>query len=248
MLDLNEDINNRLSAFKEIQKKFSLLIDENDKIIADLLKAHSEDIKVKAEKWNVTEQSLTDKLEKLNDEIYRYGELLKKEYKVLELSGIMNTRFNEIKGAVEDYVTFKLNTEKKKQLKLVEDTKSLFNSTHLGLIQKKQLLQDEFEEKIDLFFTQWENFKINKLDALKNVCSPHLLTQFSEPSFAAFSDYISLGEKSQNVTTKNGKKEIVYPLLTKFNDFQNLVILYNDSSKEKAEAISDVLIFIYLIN
>ena len=243
MLDLNEDINNRLRAFKEIQKKFSSLIDENDKLIANLIKDHSKDLKVKAEKWNVTEQSLTDKLEKLNDEIYRYGVLLKKEYKVTELSGIMNTRFNEIKGAVEDYVTFKLNTEKKKQIKLVEDAKSLFNSTHLGLGQKKQLLQDEFEEKIDLFFTQWENFKITKLDAFKNVCSPHLLTQFSEPSFASFSDYISLGEKSQNVTTKNGNKEIVYPVLTKFNDFQNLVILYNESTKEKAEAISDVLIF-----
>ena len=45
MLDLNESINNRLNAFKEILKKFTLILEENDKIISEFFKDHSKDLK-----------------------------------------------------------------------------------------------------------------------------------------------------------------------------------------------------------
>lgn len=243
MIDLNENVNTRLKLFEKIQKKYNLLIDENDKKLASLLSNHSQDINVRTEKWNVTEKSMSDKLEKLNDEIYRYGELLKKEYKVEKLSGILNARFSEIEGAVEDYVYLKLNTEKKKQSKLIDEANNLFINSQLELTQKKQLLLDEHEAKIELCLQQWEQFKKDNIDEIKNSCSPDLLIQFTEPSFENVSNYISLGEKTLVVSTHNSTKEIIYPVLAKFNNFQNLVIFYDESTKDKAEALTDVLIF-----
>ena len=243
MADLNEEITKKLDFLDKLETKFNLLIEDIDKQIKNLSVNHSKNLKVNSEKWLITEKSMSDKLEKLNDEIYRYGELLKKEFKVAELSGVLQTRFNEIKGAVEDYVSLKLATQNKKQDKQVEEAVNLFNSTHLDLSQKKQLLLDEYDAKIELYLQQWEQYKKDSIDSFKNSCSPDLLIQFNEPSFENVENFISLGEKSRVVKTNKSTKEIVYPVLVKFNNSQNLVILYNESTKEKAEAITDVLIF-----
>lgn len=143
--------------------------------LSTVVNTHTSELKSQEEQWIVTQKDLTFKLEKLNDEIVRYGSLLKKEFKLTELSGVLKERFQEIEVAVSDYVNLKLrnfsDAHRKKLVKLEQD----LNESKNEIALKIALLEDDFDDALTQLHEQWEQFKKENIDNNKGLCSHELL-------------------------------------------------------------------------
>ena len=243
MKEIQENIDQYIASFTGMNNRFQSLINIEKDRLSTVVNTHTSELKSQEEHWIITQKDLTFKLEKLNDEIVRYGSLLKKEFKLTELSGVLKERFQEIEVAVSDYVNLKLRNFSDAHRKKLDKLEQDLNESKNEIALKIGLLEDDFDDALTQLHEQWELFKKENIDNNKGLCSHALLKNFEEPSFENISSSFALGNKSLVINAKNVTKTITYPELVPFNDHQNICIVYDSDTSSTAENISDTLIF-----
>ncbi len=247
-VEMQDLIEKYIDEIHQIQDKFNSLSENLLNEISGV--EHDNGVKIQGLNQIFEKKHLVikEKLDYLNAEIFRYGELLKREFNVIDLSGVMQERFVELKNAVSDYVSLKTADHQG-----AHDSNMLkIQSEHIlnlnELVQKKELLIEEYQDKIELIINQFDSFKKESIDSKKNTCSPELLHQFDEASFENTVDEFTIGEKLIELDKTLTDKKISIPQLIKIKDTQNLVVFYNKDTSEIAEAISDVLLLRMLMS
>ncbi|MEY4141776.1 MAG: hypothetical protein RL110_1148 [Bacteroidota bacterium] len=98
MKQIQDNIDLYIASFTGMNNHFQSLINGEKERLSTVVNTHTSELKSQEEQWIITQKDLTFKLEKLNDEIVRYGSLLKKEFKLTELSGVLKERFHGVRS------------------------------------------------------------------------------------------------------------------------------------------------------
>lgn len=242
MKNIELELKKFVDDFNYLNSRFNDQISEQKNTLLALKDTHVKDVEELNIKFNQAELQIKENHEKLAQEIFRYGELLKEKYKVEDLSGVLKERFKEMEAAILEYAQFKIKNNENQHQESINKVEGAFETAVDGLEKSISVSTDEFEIKKELLFQEWEQFKAELIDNSKTICHPDLLKNFSEPSVNQVCDKISIGERCIEVNFGNQIKNISYPELISFNDSQNLVVVYDSEHLSKAEAISDVLI------
>ena len=231
-----------------LQEKFKQTQQQFDHDIEALSKGNSEKLSALQIEHDKDRQKVLEKLDYLNAEIFRYGELLKKEFKVTDLSGVMKDRFGELKSAVDDYVAMKSGEQQEKFESKYNKLSDQFKSKEQELAQKKDLFIEEIENKLDHLIAAIQQFMNEHVETKKNTCSPSNLHQFSEASFDFTSDELFIGQRRIDLSALPGNKELALPFLSNFKDHSNIVVYYDKATAAIAESISDVIMLRMLMS
>ena len=237
-----------VNKLEDIKNKFESLINKVSNDIELSKKNHSLNLNRLQEDFKGSKLKISEKLDYLNAEIFRYGELLKKDFKLSDLTGVLKERFQELEFAVAEYVSLKIREHDAEHKTKISDFKENFEKSQNELLHQKTLFEEEFQDKVETFLHELEQFRKDQLDSNKSYCNPASIKQFESPTFDNTSGSITIGEKNHVFSASDIKKEIRLPEIEDFRDYQNFIIVYDDSSKEKAESISDVLIFRLLMS
>jgi len=237
-----------LENLEKIKAKYDSLINEVSAQIDQKENQYTEESANLKELFKKSKDNISEKLDYLNAEIYRYGELLKKDFQLADLTGVLKERFQELKFAVSEYVSLKIQEHDSEHNVKITGFESNYKNQLNELQQRKMLFEEEFDDKIDTCLQQLEQFKKDHIDSNKSICHPSLLKNFESPSFDDTSGSMSIGERSNLFHFGKVEKEIRLPEFKEFHDSNNFIILYDESSKDKAECISDVLIFRLLLS
>lgn len=245
---MKEQIKLLIETLQEIRTKYEGLINSVSQEIDQKKIEHNEKLTGMQEDYKQSKNQIDEKLDYLNAEIFRYGELLKKDFKLTDLTGALKERFQELESAVSEYVSLKTQEHDTEHKLKISDFKEKFEKSQNELLQQKKLFEEEFEDKVETFLSELEQFRKDQLDSNKSFCKLSSFKQFETPSFDNTSGSIAIGEKTHVFSAADIKKEVRLPEIEDFRDFQNFIVVYDDSSKEKAESISDVLIFRLLMS
>ena len=122
--------------------------------------------------------------------------LLKKDFQLADLTGVLKERFQELKFAVSEYVSLKIQEHDSEHNVKITGFESNYKNQLNELQQRKMLFEEEFDDKIDTCLQQLEQFKKDHIDSNKSICHPSLLKNFESPSFDDTSGSMSIGERS----------------------------------------------------
>ena len=245
---MKEQIQSLIETLQDIRTKYEGLINSATQEIGQKKIEHTEKLKGMQEEFKNSKNQIDEKLDYLNAEIFRYGELLKKDFKLTDLTGALKERFQELESAVSEYVSLKTQKHDTEHKLKISDFKGKYEKSQNELLQQKKLFEEEFEDKVETFLNELEQFRKDQLDSNKSYCNLSSFKQFETPTFDNTSGSIAIGEKTHVFSAADIKKEVRFPEIEDFRDFQNFIVVYDDSSKEKAESISDVLIFRLLMS
>jgi hypothetical protein len=245
---MKQKIEAYLNELLQLKQKYETAIAQFNQDIEVLTQRRTTKLADLASDYNKEHVKVLEKLDYLNAEIFRYGELLKKEFKVGDLSGVMKERFVELKEAVEDYVSLKSNAHQTAHDKELAEITEKFTVKENELGQKKELYIEEVEAKLEQLLSQLQQFLTEHIESKKNTCSPANLHLFSEASFDHTSDELTLGQRNVRFEGLPGDKSIAIPQLSSFKDAVNLVVYYNKETAAVAENISDVLMLRMLLS
>ncbi|MFM7683928.1 MAG: FtsK/SpoIIIE domain-containing protein [Bacteroidota bacterium] len=182
-------------------------------------------------------------LDKLNAEIDRYGRLLTHYYKEEQLNDELKSRFEKLKTAVKEHVEVGLLNHKNKFDREKNNLLSNFKTKLNNCIKQKDLKQEESEDHLENLIIEYTNFVDFEYNSKKGTCNLETLINFTEPSFDNSTDSLFIGKKTEIIEFGNLKKSIEIPYITNFIDCNNIAIIYDHNCSEKAESISDLLIF-----
>jgi len=245
---MKQKIEGYLKELITLKQKFEATITQFNQDLTDLTQQKSNKLTALKSNFEKERVQVLEKLDYLNAEIYRYGELLKKEFKVSDLSGVMKERFVELKTAVDDYVSLKSDAHQTAHEKELTDLNDKFTSKENELAQRKELYLEEVEAKLEQLLSLLQQFLTEHVESKKNTCSPSNLHTFSEASFDHTSDELTIGQRSVSFEGMPGDKSITIPHLSAFKDAVHLVVYYNKETAALAENISDVLILRMLLS
>jgi hypothetical protein len=245
---MQQEINHFIEESGKIELKYLKLLDD----LESTIEKYTHDSMVTLEKfksqYEQERKEILEKNEYLNAEIDRYQELLKKEYKIQQLSGKMNDRFKELQHAVHEYVILK-NNEHTSAFQLEFKRKQEAHDSHLKkLKQQEALLKDEFQGQVDKLLEKISWFKNDTVNTHKSTCEPALIQEFSDASFESTCDEYSIGEKSIEFNKLPIPRKISLPHVVQIKDRTNVVIYYNAKTASIAESISDVFILRVLLS
>jgi len=99
MKNIELELKKFVDDFNYLNSRFNDQISEQKNTLLALKDTHVKDVEELNIKFNQAELQIKENHEKLAQEIFRYGELLKEKYKVEDLSGVLKERFEEMEAA-----------------------------------------------------------------------------------------------------------------------------------------------------
>jgi S-DNA-T family DNA segregation ATPase FtsK/SpoIIIE len=215
--------------FLESQVKFNALLQIID---SDYKKAHKE---------------LTNQCEYLKAEVWRYKTLMEEFHKA-DTTPEMQKRILELENAVNEHCGFKI---KKYTLKYEQSREIELNKSQKLLKEweaKLEILDQEMTIKADAFVDNFHSFVRSHYENKKGTASSEALISFPIASYSSTSCEIRLGYQPKEIDLGIRKDVFNFPVIIDFQDKQNLILLYDDETKEVVESISDLLIFRVLVS
>ncbi len=199
------------------------------------------------EEYKKGNQELISQCEYLKAEVWRYKTLMEEFHKA-ETTPEMQKRILELENAINEHCNYKIkkNTLKYEQLREEEVQKGQ------KLLQewkaKLEILDQEMSLKSDTFVDNFNSFVRFHYENKKGTASSESLVSFPVASYASTSSEIRIGFETKEIDLGIRKELFNFPVIIDFQDKQNLILLYDDETKEVVESISDLLIFRVLIS
>jgi len=230
--DVSTFHNKRLNlqrSFEEMQVKLKSRLDKIDKL------------------HNKEHNELKKQCEYLKAEVWRYKTLME-EYHKVDTTPEMQKRILELENAINEHCEYKIhkNTDKYNKERLEEEQQG--QKILQEWAAKIEILDQDMLVKANSYVDNFTSYVKAEYDSKKGTAESKYLTSFPIASYVSTSKYIRLGIEKKELDLGVYKQTFSFPVLIDFQDKKNLIIFYDDSTKEKAESISDTLIFRVLLS
>ena len=205
------------------------------------------DLSIIDEEYTKVHSQLTTQCEYLKAEVWRYKTLMEEFHKA-DTTPEMQKRILELENAVNEHCNYKIkkNTLKYEQLRDLEEQKG--NKLLQECKSKLEILDQEISIKADTFIENFNSYVRSNYDSKKGTSSSELLVSFPVASYSSTSSEIRIGYQPKEIDLGIRKEVFNFPVIIDFQDKQNLILLYDDETKEVVESISDLLIFRVLVS
>lgn len=230
--DVSSFHNKRLNlqrSLEEMQVKLKSRLDKIDKL------------------HNKEHNELKKQCEYLKAEVWRYKTLME-EYHKVDTTPEMQKRILELENAINEHCEYKIhkNTDKYNKERLEEEQQG--QKILQEWAAKIEILDQDMLVKANSYVDNFTSYVKAEYDSKKGTAESKYLTSFPIASYVSTSKYIRLGIEKKELDLGVYKQTFSFPVLIDFQDKKNLIIFYDDSTKEKAESISDTLIFRVLLS
>ncbi len=205
------------------------------------------DLSIIDDEYNKVHSQLSTQCEYLKAEVWRYKTLMEEFHKA-DSTPEMQKRILELENAINEHCNYKIkkNTLNYNQLRDVEQQKG--NKLLQEWKSKLEILDQEMSIKADAFVDSFHTFVRTHYESKKGTASSETLVSFPVASYISSSNDIRIGFQAKEIDLGIRKEVFNFPVIIDFQDKQNLILLYNDETKEVVESISDLLIFRVLIS
>lgn len=177
----------------------------------------------------------------LKAEVWRYKQLLEK-YLATENSPQMQQRVQELETAIAEHAEIKQEQFTLNYNKNRSSQEASLKKIIADLEVKVTLVKEEIARKSDTHFNQFNEFIQREVDSRKGIAASEKLINFSVASYEASCNSIRLGSFERTLNFGLETKTLDFPVVLDFQDRKNLLVFYNQSTKSKAEDISDSII------
>ena len=232
-------LNDIIESEKEFNTKKNKSTDEFNSLIEKL----NSELSVLDEAFKLKDKELHSEMSTLNAEIDRYGKLLKHFYEDQGMSNEMKNRFEKLKMSIEEYISARTKSLSNKYEKEKQKISDEINIAKEEMSSLSDVEKEEDIARLKKMIEEYEKFLLTSFESYKGTCKVSNLKEFETPSFDHLTDSILIGNKKINIKLHDYEKEISVPYITKFIDSKNLLLIYDNESDDRVEAISDVLIF-----
>ena len=192
--------------------------------------------------YNKGHEELKTQCEYLKAEVWRYKTLME-EYHKTDSTPQMKKRILELENAINEHCAYKIDKNTQHYHKIRSEEEQLGQKNLQEWAAKIEILDQGMLVKANAFVDHFNLFVKTEYDSKKGTTAAENLISFPVASYVSTSDNIRLGVEKKELDLGIRKQIFSFPALVDFQDKKNVVILYDDSTKEKAESISDTLIF-----
>jgi hypothetical protein len=240
-----------LSDFETIVQKDVVLYYQKRKGLEKTLAEQEAKFKAKLisidDAYNKDHEELKTQCEYLKAEVWRYKTLME-EYHKTDSTPQMKKRILELENAINEHCTYKIdkNTLQYKKLRLEEEQLGQKNLQEWAA--KIEILDQDMSLKANSYVDNFNSYVKSEYDSKKGTAASEFLTSFPIASYVSTSIDLRLGVEKKELDLGVFKQTLSFPVLIEFQNKKNLVIFYDDSTKDKAESISDTLIFRVLLS
>lgn len=183
-------------------------------------------------------ERLNKKCDYLNAEIWRYKKLLE-TFSQAESGAEMNNRILDLETAINEHSQLKINEcileSKNKRQTFENDILKSINDIRV----KIEISKDDFLQKIESLIIGFNDYLDTSINSNKGTSELEKLLSFSIADYKSTCSSIRLGNIIHNFNNQFGNWEIQVPIVIDFSDKSNLILHYNDISKEIVENITD---------
>lgn len=232
-----------LEKYHNIQLKYLPTLEAVKNDLEVLKNTHSADLHAHKMAYEQKTLELNEKKGVLSREIFRYGELLKEKQRVTELTGLLQVRFQEMEDAITEFISQKIKINNDELIDFNDRKEKEYQTKFHELSNKLLLVEEEMNDELDVLYTEWNNYLEIDVNKFKGICQPSYLVHFTEPSYEATTPNLTIGNRNMLLNGINPKNEIQIPEIIPFIDEQNLIVVYDHTTANDAEALADVLIF-----
>jgi len=199
------------------------------------------EISLLANEQSQVHEDLKKKCEYLKAEIWRYKYLLQ-DYSKAKVGVEFDQRIIELEEAINEYTDYKISSQLGNQ-KLHRDNKEVEllkqqNETKV----KIDILKDQFEAKINAQINELQTFLKTHISAYKGTVEANELVNFSHANYDRHSSTLNIGSIKKLYDTPIATFNFNIPCILEFQNSKNILIIYDESSRNKAEAIADTTI------
>ena len=232
-----------LEKYHSIQLNYLPILEAVKNDLEVLKNTHSADLNAHKMAYEQKTLELNEKRGVLSREIYRYGELLKEKQRVTELTGLLQVRFQEMEDAITEFISQKIKINNDELIDINDQKEKEYQTKFHELSNKLLLVEEELNDELDVLYTDWNNYLEIEVNKFKGICQPSYLAHFTEPSYEYTTPNLTIGNRNIVLNGINPKNEIEIPEIIPFIDEQNLIVVYDHTTANDAEALADVLIF-----
>ncbi len=235
-IELQKDVSNYRQKRAKLEQSFS---ESQEKLVKSL--------SVIDEEYRNGHSQLITQCEYLKAEVWRYKTLMEEFHKA-DTTPEMQKRILELESAINEHCNFKINknTLKYEQLRDLEEQKG--NKLLQEWKSKLEILDQEMSIKADTFVENFNSYVRANYDSKKGTSNSGLLVSFPVASYSSTSSEIRIGYQPKEIDLGIRKEVFNFPVIIDFQDKQNLILMYDDETKEVVESISDLLIFRVLVS
>lgn len=226
-----------ISEVTEFNSKYVYLENELNRLQNIL----NSEMSLLANEQSQVHEELKKKCEYLKAEIWRYKHLLE-DYSKAKAGVEFDQRIIELEEAINEYTDYKISTQLDGQ-KLQRDNKEVEllkqqNETKV----KIDILKDQFEAKINAQINELQTFLKTHISAYKGTVEANELVNFSHANYDRHSSTLNIGSIKKLYDTPIATFNFNIPCIFEFQNSKNILIIYDESSRSKAEAIADTTI------
>jgi len=226
-----------LSELNEFNTKLTHLLDEINRTDGAMLKS----LESRDNAYTESHAALFKRCEYLKAEVWRYKHLLE-EFNKLDSTPQMIERLEELKLAIEEYATSKIDVHTKEYQSEREKIVHDFHTRLSDLRARMEVLKEEYQTRFDHRSDALQAFLDAEVEGNKGTAKESKLVEFNVADYDSTSAAVRIGSVSEEFKTPTGNRVIQFPDIIDFQDRKNLVIIYSDDTSKYAEDITDGLI------